>query len=124
MEIVPKKNFGSFADKRGIIMWASQSLLDFDFKYVTVATIEPHCRRGDHYHKLCNEKFMCVLGKIELKLKNTENGRESITVLYPGDVADIPKLHTHTVLNDTDKIAVFIEFKEFEFDEKNPDTFK
>jgi quercetin dioxygenase-like cupin family protein len=116
--IIQKKQLGKFKDERGILLWASPKLLNFNYKYLTIGSIEPGCKRGGHFHKETLEQFMCTGGKIRYS-----DGKEN-TVLEPGDIIDIPLNTAHTFTNEWDKTAFFIEFKGTEFDEKHPDTYK
>jgi quercetin dioxygenase-like cupin family protein len=118
IQIIEKKQLGNFKDERGILLWASQRLLDFDYKYLTIGSIEPGFKRGNHYHKKTHEKFMCIGGKI----KYDADG--NTTILDEGDIVDIPVNTTHTFENREKKTAYFIEFKGVEFNQKDTDTFK
>lgn len=116
--IIQKRNVGSFKDERGILLWASPTLLSFDYKYLTTGSIEPECFRGSHYHKKTLEQFMCISGSITAYLD------EEKTVLEPGDIVHIPLNTVHTFVNESQETAYFIEFKNVEFDKNDPDTYK
>ncbi len=112
-----KRNFGMFRDDRGVLLWASPSLLNFDYKYLTIGSIRPGCTRGGHFHKRTFEQFMCIGGEITY----FRDGEKS--VLGPGDIIDIPLDTVHTFVNNGAETAYFVEFKSVEFDEDDPDTF-
>ncbi len=118
VKIIQKKQLGNFRDERGILLWASPKLLDFDFKYLTTGSIEPGSLRGSHYHKKTLEQFMCITGKITCYLDN------ETTTLEPGDIVGIPVNVVHTFINESSETAYFIEFKNVEFDKNDPDTYK
>lgn len=102
-------NLGSFTDDRGTLLWASQKLLSFDFKYITIGTMKPGTKRGGHYHKEIVEKLMCITGKLGVII-GEEKG-----VLRPGDIVDIPHNKIHYVINNEEELGVFVEFKDKEF---------
>lgn len=79
--------------------------------------MKPGVVRGGHYHKDMDEKLMCVVGLITFELDNVK------TVIVPGEIVDIPKNCVHTVYNEGNDLAVFVEFKDKEFNEKKDDTY-
>jgi len=115
--VINKYSIGQYKDDRGIILWASQTLLQFDYKYLTIGTMKSGSSRGGHYHKKIKEKLMCITGKIRFNLDGDE------LYLNPGDIVDIPIGCIHTVYNDDCMEASFIEFKSQEFDQKKDDTY-
>lgn len=112
------KKLDAFKDNRGAIMFASNSLLDFDYKYLTIGTMMPGSIRGGHYHKRIEEKLACVCGEITIELD------DSVYVLYSGDIIDIPTNVVHTLYNTGNELAVFVEFKSEEYDKNDNDTYK
>jgi mannose-6-phosphate isomerase-like protein (cupin superfamily) len=117
VKMIGKTQLGKYTDARGILLWASSKLLDFDFKYLTIGSIEPNCKRGGHYHKVTPEKLMCISGKLDCVI-----GDESITI-EEGEIVDIPVNKTHTFINNYTKVAYFIEFKGLDFDENKKDVY-
>jgi len=115
--MITKYSLGQYKDDRGLILWASQTLLQFDYKYLTIGTMNPQSIRGGHYHKQIEEKLMCVTGKLRFNLDGEE------ICLNPGDIVNIPIGCVHTVYNDGHIEASFIEFKSEEFDQKKDDTY-
>lgn len=107
-----------FIDHRGVLMWTSPSLLNFDYRYLTIGTINPGCCRGGHYHKTKNEKILCVSGEITVLVDNKEYKISS------GVVVDIPIGSTHILKNPNENRAVFIEFVDVEYDKENSDIWK
>jgi len=104
-------------DDRGLILWTSQRLMNFDYKYLTIGTIKPGCVRGGHYHNVTEEKLLCLSGKLIFVLDT------SAVEMSEGDIIDIPVGKTHTVINTGKELATFVEFKSKEFDEDDKDTF-
>jgi quercetin dioxygenase-like cupin family protein len=117
--MLTKKQIGMYEDDRGHLLWTSPKLLNFNYKYLTLGTINPGCRRGGHYHKKMKEMIMCVSGKIIFQLEN-----ESLE-LEAGEVTNIPINMVHTVYNEKEnkEVAVFIEFKDEEFEMIKEDTY-
>ena len=105
-------------DNRGLILWTSPKLMNFDYKYLTIGTIKPKCIRGGHYHKRTEEKLLCLSGTMDITI-----GDES-TTLTEGEIVDIPIEKKHTVINIGKELATFVEFKSKEFDEDDKDTFE
>jgi mannose-6-phosphate isomerase-like protein (cupin superfamily) len=113
--MIEKKEIGMFKDLRGLLMWANTEIIGLDYKYLTVGTMVKGVMRGNHYHKRITEKLLVVSGKIRFKLDDEE------MTLIPGDLVLIPKGVVHTIFNDEDELAVFIEFKDEDFTKDNPD---
>jgi quercetin dioxygenase-like cupin family protein len=114
-----KKQIDNHKDDRGVMYWVSPRILGFEYKEVSVGSVEPGKKRGNHYHKKTNEKLMCISGKMTY----LEEGSEKI-ILEPGDMVDVPLEKVHTVINEGDEVARFIEFKSKEFDENDTDIFR
>jgi len=112
------KKMEGFEDDRGPIMWFGQKTLDFNFKYVATGTIEPGCTRGGHYHKIIDEKILCVFGTLEFTL----DGETSI--IKSGDMVDVPPETEHTVKNVGDTTAFFVEIKDREITNEDKDTYR
>jgi mannose-6-phosphate isomerase-like protein (cupin superfamily) len=121
MSMINKERIQQFRDDRGMLVFASPTLLDFNYKYLTMGTIEPGCRRGAHYHTRIVERLLCLSGEIEFRLE--KNGVSESLILYPGEIADIPIHHIHTLLNVGNDVASFVEFKSEEFDQNDKDTY-
>ena len=115
--MIIKEKLESFGDDRGFIAFASQKLLGFDYKYLTIGTMVPGSVRGGHYHNRIFEKLMCLTGIIRFRLDDEE------IILLPGEIADIPIGKVHTLFNDGSELASFVEFKSEAFDKNDTDTF-
>jgi quercetin dioxygenase-like cupin family protein len=114
-KIINKSYLKSFEDDRGLLIWANTDIVGFDYKYLTIGTMKKDTIRGNHYHKRIYEKLLCIAGNLRFKLD------DEYTLLYPGDVVEIPIGSVHTVYNDSDELAVFIEFKSEDFNENDKD---
>jgi len=110
-------NLGKFEDERGILTWASPKLLKFDFIYMTMGTMKKGSKRGGHYHKKMHERLICVKGNITFFLEGEK------IMLNPGDVVNIPPNYMHTLYNDGEEEAFFVELKSEEFNFKKDDTY-
>lgn len=106
-----------FEDKRGILVFANPELLDFEYKYLTMGTMTPGSRRGGHYHKRIEEKLLVLQGEITFVLD------EEKALLRPGDIIDIPTGAMHTLFNEGNETAVFVEFKSENFNHEDHDTY-
>lgn len=107
----------SFFDNRGHLMFASPKTLDFDYKYLTMGTVNQGCKRGGHYHKRIEEKLLLLSGKLIFDLDG------EVIKMEAGDIIDIPVGATHTILNVEKETATFIEFKDEEFNPDDKDIF-
>ena len=111
------RNLEHFEDSRGIIIWTSPKLMEFNYKYILTGTIKPKTVRGNHYHKDTIEKLLCVSGTLLAIL-----GKQTFT-LGKGDIIDIPLNTIHYFVNIGNEDATFIEFKNREYDENDKDTY-
>ncbi len=118
VKIIKKRQLGNHRDERGILLWASPALLKFDYKYLTIGSIEPGCKRGGHYHKETLEQFLCISGNITYFRDS-----EKIT-LEAGDIVDVPLGTVHTFVNDGEEPAHFIEFKSAEVRDGKEDVYR
>ena len=118
IRIIEKRQLGSHKDDRGILLWASPTLLKFDYKYLTIGSIEPGCKRGGHYHKNTFEQFLCISGRITYFRDNEK------IVLEPGSIVDIPLGTVHTFINEGKEPAHFIEFKSVEVKSGEEDVYR
>lgn len=93
--------------------------------YFYTFSINPHCRRGDHYHHKKVEWFTCVHGKAKVLL-STVNGKLSKVVELS---ADQPKLvyapveTIHALVNQEEEVAVIVSYGTVPHDDGLPDTF-
>lgn len=113
--MIVKEKVKSFEDSRGLLLWANKDIVGFDYKYLTIGTMNKNTMRGNHYHKRIFEKLLCITGSLIFDLD------DKTTRLYPGDMVSIPIGSVHTVYNENDETAVFIEFKSEDFNENDKD---
>ena len=115
--MITKITMDGFSDERGYLFWTSPKLLDFDYKYLTIGTLEPGYSRGGHYHRRIVEKLLVVCGEMTY-IQDDEKEK-----VFPGEVVDIPHGCKHTITNIGEKTLVFVEFKSEEFNEEDKDTY-
>ena len=111
------KNIKGFIDSRGILIFTSPKILDFDYKYLTIGTINLGDKRGGHYHKRIKEKLLVISGIGKFTLDS-----DSI-ILYEGDIVDIPVNSIHIIQNIGKEVLTFIEYKSEEFNEEDKDIY-
>ncbi len=119
-----KKELTKHTDERGVIMFVSPQLLDFNYQYQTIGTINPGGKRGGHWHKLLHKKMLCVSGLIAYTLKHKYTKDDASRpiprgLLFPGQVLDVPPYYIVNFFNEEKEVAVFIEFKDREHDEND-----
>ena len=88
-------------------------------------SIEPHQRRGDHYHHEKSEWFTCVYGEAVLLLSS--GGDDNIAIRLSPQAPKIVYVGpgvAHAVVNDTDDIAVFVSYGSTQHDPDNADTYR
>ncbi len=94
--------------------------------YVYTFSINPHYRRGDHYHHKKVEWFTCVYGKAKVLLSTVDGKFSKVIELS----ADKPKLvyapaeTIHALINEDDnETAVIVSYGTVPHDDGKPDTF-
>lgn len=101
---------------------------DFDIPeggQIYTFTINPHYRRGDHYHKKKVEWFTCVKGKAIVLLSTVDN-KQNIAVELSSDepmLVYAPAGTTHALLNQTDDVAVIVSYGTIQHNDGDSDTF-
>lgn len=92
---------------------------------VSVNISKPGIKKGNHWHKTKNEKFLVVSGKGVIRLRKIDS--DIIIEHYvSGDqleVVDIPVGYTHSIENLGDSDMVTIIWVNECFDQENPDTY-
>lgn len=86
-------------------------------------TVNPHFRRGDHFHEKKHEWTTCVSGEVTMLVEDAEGNQEKIT-LRAGDptVVYCAPLTAHAVINDADVVAVIVTYSSTQHEELDPDT--
>lgn len=95
------KPYFSHKDERGLIVGLVQ---EGNWKEINIVTSKKGTRRGDHYHKLTNELFIILSGRITLHLQmQIDRDRTMTYELFKGDVFTVePGIwHTFEVLEDS-----------------------
>ena len=94
--------------------------------YVYTFSINPHYRRGDHYHHKKVEWFTCVHGKAKVLLSTVDGKYNKVIEIS----ADKPKLvyapaeTIHALINEEDEeVAVIVSYGTVPHDDGTPDTF-
>lgn len=114
-----KTEVQSFTDNRGIIMFTSADLLQFDYNYITLGTVNPGHTRGGHYHKKLHKKILCVSGLLSYSLRKIDEKDARAGLLNPGEIVDVPPEYVVRVYNEEEDVATFVEFKSEEHDEND-----
>jgi UDP-2-acetamido-2,6-beta-L-arabino-hexul-4-ose reductase len=88
-------------------------------------SIEPHKRRGDHYHLKKQEWFTCVYGNAQVLLTSA-NGEDEVIDIS----AESPKIiytapgTSHALINKTDELAVIVSYGSKQHDPEDEDTYR
>lgn len=108
----------SFEDERGILTQISHG----EFKQINAVFTKKNAVRGNwHYHKLCNEYFYIISGKIRVQAKL--NGEEEEKIFEQGSLFMISKnvRHNFEYLEDTYLVVMYDE--RVELDENTKDIY-
>ena len=87
-------------------------------------SIEPHHRRGDHYHLNKREWFTCVHGEAIVLLSDS-NGAKTAVRISPKN----PKIvyagpgTAHALINDKEEVAVIVSYGSEQHDPNQEDTY-
>ena len=125
---ISKKNFIN-QDKRGTLHECmniggdSQDVPSGGHLYAF--SIEPNFSRGNHFHKIKEEWFMCLSGTVKVKLKNEQTSIETDIILkgMDGFLLHIPKMVRHTLINNSSIIAIMISYGSKVHNKDFPDTY-
>lgn len=90
-----------------------------------VSTTLPGRSRGDHFHSDLVERFLVVSGRATIRIRKVLTDEvHSFAVAGDEPVAiDMPPLHTHHIVNDSDEDVVTFFWSHRLFDPSDPDTF-
>ena len=88
-------------------------------------SINPHYRRGDHYHHKKVEWFTCVSGKAKVLLSTVDNKyfKEIEISASKPKLVYAPAETVHALINDTDEVAVIVSYGTIQHNDGNPDTY-
>ena len=118
------KNYFSINDDRGSI----KGLVNRgNWRELNFFETTANQKRGEHYHKLTDELFIILKGKIKIQLSRVSEegklvGEKEYYIVSKGDVFIIPKLtfHAFEILEDTK----WINGLSVKFDDLKPDIYK
>ena len=115
-----------YVDPRGMLF----EILRFkDFKIpgqgqLYTFSIEPHQRRGDHYHLNKREWFTCVHGEAIVLLSDSEGAELAVQVspkepkiIYAGPGT------SHALINKHEEVAVIVSYGSEQHDPEDEDTY-
>lgn len=88
-------------------------------------SINPHFRRGDHYHHKKVEWFTCVYGKAKVLL-STVDGKENKVIEISAEEPKLvfaPAETIHALINETEEVAVIVSYGTTQHDDGAPDTY-
>ena len=88
-------------------------------------SIEPHQRRGDHYHLNKREWFTCVHGEAIVLLSNSNGAKIAVRVspknpkiVYAGPGT------SHALINEKEEVAVIVSYGSEQHNPVHEDTYK
>jgi dTDP-4-dehydrorhamnose 3,5-epimerase-like enzyme len=88
-------------------------------------SIEPHKRRGDHYHLEKREWFTCVHGQAVVLLNSSDGSKKAIDIspekpkiVYAGPGT------SHALINNNEEVAVIVSYGSEQHDPDHEDTYK
>jgi oxalate decarboxylase/phosphoglucose isomerase-like protein (cupin superfamily) len=93
--------------------------------YVYTFSINPHYRRGDHYHHKKEEWFTCVYGTAKVLL-STVDGKHHRVIELSADKPSLvyaPAGTTHALINQGEKVAVLVSYGTIPHVDEDKDTF-
>ncbi len=110
------------SDARGGLFESAKSLAG---SQTFLSTTRSGMRRGDHFHTDLVERFLVVSGKATIRVRKVLTDEvHSFQVSGDQPVAiDMPPLHTHHIVNDSDNDVVTFFWSHRLFDPANPDTY-
>jgi dTDP-4-dehydrorhamnose 3,5-epimerase-like enzyme len=88
-------------------------------------SIQPHKRRGDHYHLKKQEWFTCVNGKAVVLLTSSDGIDKIIEIS-----AENPKIiyaapgTSHALINQTDEVAIIVSYASTQHNPEDEDTYR
>ena len=88
-------------------------------------SINPHYRRGDHYHHKKVEWFTCVAGKAKVLLSTVDGSQHKVIELSATEpkLVYAPTETIHSLLNEEEEVAVIVSYGTVQHDDDDPDTY-
>lgn len=110
------------SDVRGGLFESSKAIAG---SQTFLSTTVPGKSRGDHFHTDLVERFLVVSGRATIRIRKVLTDEvNSFEVSGEEPVAiDMPPLHTHHIVNDSDCDVVTFFWSHRLFDPSNPDTY-
>ena len=93
--------------------------------YIYTFSINPHFRRGDHYHHKKVEWFTCVHGKAKVLLSTVDGKHNKVIEISAADpkLVYAPAETIHALINQEEEVAVIVSYGTIPHDDGTPDTF-
>lgn len=93
--------------------------------YIYTFSINPHFRRGDHYHHKKVEWFTCVQGKAKVLLSTVDGKFNKVIELSAAEpkLVYAPAETIHALINQEEEVAVIVSYGTVPHDDGTPDTF-
>lgn len=109
-------------DQRGVLFETSKAMAE---SQTFLSTTVPGKTRGDHFHVNLVERFVVVSGRATIRVRKVlTDEMHSFEVSGEEPVAiDMPPLHTHHLVNDSDCDVVTFFWSHRLFNSSNPDTY-
>ena len=88
-------------------------------------SINPHFRRGDHYHHKKVEWFTCVHGKAKVLLSTVDGKENKVIEISAADpkLVYAPAETIHALINQEEEVAVIVSYGTVQHDDDDPDTY-
>lgn len=93
--------------------------------YIYTFSINPHFRRGDHYHHKKVEWFTCVQGKAKVLLSTVDGKFNKVIELSAAEpkLVYAPAETIHALINQEEEVAVIVSYGTVPHDDGTSDTF-
>ena len=93
--------------------------------YIYTFSINPHFRRGDHYHHKKVEWFTCVHGKAKVLLSTVDGKQNKVIEISAAEpkLVYAPAGTIHALINQEEDVAVIVSYGTVPHDDGTPDTF-
>jgi mannose-6-phosphate isomerase-like protein (cupin superfamily) len=69
-----------------------------EIRHLGCLELRPDVARGNHFHKLRNERFYLIAGELDLAVEDSQTGQKEIATLRAGEMAFIPPFVAHVFL--------------------------
>lgn len=88
-------------------------------------SINPHFRRGDHYHHKKVEWFTCVHGKAKVLLSTVDGKQNKVIEISAAEpkLVYAPAETIHALINQEEEVAVIVSYGTVQHNDDDPDTY-